>query len=212
VQQAHKDFSPGGKVGQALGSFSLAINHAGQLMDTIDRLGNGDTELVNKGKNALAESNRTWDPNRSDAVAEFKTLSEGLVGEATKIFSGTGGATDMERRKMDEVLDRNAPRGTQITAAKKLVEMMSARVDVAKSQWDNAFRGTKPFTLVTPEAQRVLDSKFGGLSASASAPTSAPATSTAPGHAAQTAQEAKFLELRKGGMPFDQAMKEARLQ
>ena len=76
---------------------------------------------------------------------------------------------------MDAVLNVNASKAQQKAAAKTLVELMESRVNVLRSQWENAFRGSKPFNFVSPEAEQVLSTKFGGDPG-----TSRPATKTPP--------------------------------
>ena len=190
-QLANKDFSAGGKAGQSLGAFNLAMQHAGKLTGAIDQLNNGNTQLANRIENSYLE--QRGDPR----ITRFTTIAHALAGEAGKIFRGTGQMTDTEQKAMDSVLDVNASRAQQIAAAQTLVELMSSRVDVLRSQWENAFRGTKPFSFVTPEAGQVLSKKF-GISGSAS---ETPTTATAPIPTApqnQSAIDSGYIRITNG--------------
>jgi hypothetical protein len=151
---ANKDFSAGGVAGQMLGAFNLAIQHADKLMKTIDKLDNAKYPAYNAVTNKAIE--QSGDPR----ITAFNTTAHALVGEAGKIFRGSGQVTDQETKAMEAVLNPNGSKAQQVEATKTLVELMKSRVDVLQNRWENAFRGTKDFAFVTPEAQRVLNEKF----------------------------------------------------
>lgn len=90
-QKAENDFSPGGKIGQALTSTNRVVAHLSDYKELFDALNNGDVQAANFTKNKI----KTWlgkeAPTDVDAVAPI------LGDELTKsLVPGGGGEHERE--------------------------------------------------------------------------------------------------------------------
>jgi hypothetical protein len=90
-QKAENDFSPGGKLGQALTSTNRVVAHLSDYQDLFNGLNNKDTQLYNAAKNRIG----TW--LGKEAPTDIEAVAPILGDELTKsIVPGGGGVTERQ--------------------------------------------------------------------------------------------------------------------
>ncbi|NHZ93630.1 hypothetical protein F2P45_32220 [Massilia sp. CCM 8733] len=96
-KRAMRDFTTG-KQGDSIRSFAVASDHLGQLKNLITELGNGNTPLVNKYSNIIAQQTGSAAPTNFDAA-------KGIVAkEVLKSIVAGGGGVE-ERQELAHLLD-----------------------------------------------------------------------------------------------------------
>lgn len=116
-----------GPIGQNLTAFNTAIEHAKQLSDATDALGNGNVVTLNKIGNALGYQ------FGSDKTTNFNVVKNAVSGEISKVFKG-GGATDAEIEAVQGPFNAaNSP--AQLKGAiTQAISLMNSKRDALKQQ------------------------------------------------------------------------------
>lgn len=148
--KARTDFTSG-KGAQTLNSINTAIEHAGQLLDASDALGNygGLLTPLNAPKNAAASMFGAAAPK------EFAQNKEALIGELTKAFRGSSGS-EKDIEEMRGIIS-NAGSPEQLHGAVgKAMQLLASKAGSMKEQYDSAFSGSAAPNFYSPKAQAAL--------------------------------------------------------
>jgi hypothetical protein len=174
--QTRKDFEAGGpnSVAGTITAGNTAIQHLGQLSDTIEELGKSDTgiPLLNMGKNAIGTATGGAIP-----VVQFNNIMGKLAEELTKFYRGTGGdQADVARDLANFNPSMSLP---QLRAATQTVAgLVASKVNALQDRWHTAMGPNVPdFPIVQPhsaQALSVVQQRGGAPAASADVAPAAP--------------------------------------
>jgi hypothetical protein len=149
-QKATRDFSTG-KQGDAIKSFSVALDH----LDVADQLGhalqNGDTQSLNQMRN-LAKQQFGW-----EGAVDFNFAKKIVGDEITKSILGSGAGTGQDREDIQKAFSSaNSPAQLEgvIKTAKRL---MAGQLHGLKQQYEQTTRQTDFDTRLSPAARRELE-------------------------------------------------------
>lgn len=126
--KAMRDFASG-TAGNSIRSFAVASDHLKQLDGLVDALENGNTPLINKYGNKLAQATGSEAPTNFDAA-------KGIVAkEVLKSIVAGGGGVE-ERQELAHLLD-NAKTGKQLKGViKTYLHLMEAQKDGLERQYE----------------------------------------------------------------------------
>jgi hypothetical protein len=127
-----------GEGGKNLTAFNTAIEHANQLSQAVDALGNGDVRTLNKVGNALGYE------FGSDRTTNFNVIKSALSGEISKVFKG-GQATDAEIKEVSAPFNSaNSP--AQLKGAiNNAIRLMNSKRDALREQFEQGQQGKPNF-------------------------------------------------------------------
>ena len=153
--QTRKDFETGGpnSVAGTITAGNTAIQHLGQLSDTIEELGKSDTgiPLLNSAKNAIGTATGGAIP-----VVQFNNIMGKLAEELTKFYRGTGGdQADVQRDLANFNPNMSLP---QLRAATQTVAgLVASKVNALQDRWHTAMGPNVPdFPIVQPHSAQAL--------------------------------------------------------
>lgn len=153
-----KEFESGGPNLPAgtITSGNTAIQHLGQLYESVDKLGNfGGVPFVNyalnAGKNAVAKGSGT-----ATALSAFNSIRDKYVEEATKFYRGVGGTQEDIKRDIAVLDAANSPAELK-TAIQTQVHLMQSKVNALQSRWQTVFGPDQKFQIIQPESQKYID-------------------------------------------------------
>lgn len=147
-----KDFSSGGKSGQALTSLNTVIGHLDTLAENGKALNNSDLQIWNKTKNTAKRQ------TGSAAVDKMLAARDAVTSELAKVFQGSGVVTESERtefrRRMSEASSPEQIREVSET----WIDLMKSRTDALKSNWDQSMGGVEPpVPFVNAKSKKILE-------------------------------------------------------
>jgi hypothetical protein len=122
-----QDFARG-KAATTRTALNTALGHAGDLDSQVDGLHNSPLHLVNALGNTYASE--TGDPR----IKTFNLTKDALMHEALKVFSGSSGAL-AEFKQLSDTLNVNDSPAQQHSVVKKLVGLLSSKMDALGEQW-----------------------------------------------------------------------------
>jgi hypothetical protein len=141
-QGVKKDFTSG-DAAKNLTAFNTAIEHAQQLQQATDAMGNGDVRTLNKIGNALGYE------FGSDKKTNFEVIKNALSGEISKVFKG-GQATDAEIREVRGPFNSaNSPEQLK-GAINGAIKLMNSKRDALKTQYDSGVKAKPNFGANAP--------------------------------------------------------------
>lgn len=147
-----RDYSPGGKVGQALISGSTAINHLGHLNALIDGVSGVSVPLVGS---AINHAINAWDAPQG-RLNPYNDTNGHLAEETTKFYRGTGGAESDVLRNMENLSPDNSTPAKQSGVA-NTVSLIYGKLKPAADAY-NSQMGTNlpPSHFLSPDAVQTL--------------------------------------------------------
>lgn len=172
-----RDYSPGGKVGQALQSGSTAINHLGHLNDQIGGVSGNGLPLIGGMINHAVNA---WNAPQGKLNPYMDTQGH-LAEETTKFYRGTGGAEADVTRNMANLspdLSTEAKQGGVNNTVQLIYGKLKPLADAYNTQMGTSFPASH---FLPPDAVKTLKGmgfdpdtgeKVGAIGSSASAPPS----------------------------------------
>lgn len=147
--KARADFTSGAG-GKNINAANTAIEHAGQLLDAADALGNygGLLTPLNAPKNAVAGF------FGAPAPKEFAQNREALAGELTKAFRGASGSEKDIEEMRNNISAAGSPEQLH-AAVGKAMQLLASKVSSLKEQYDSAMGPSAP-NFYSPKAQAAL--------------------------------------------------------
>lgn len=148
-----KEFSAGGpnSPAGAITAGNTAIQHLGHLSDTAETLDNSSYPLFNSVVNFGRE--QTGDPR----IAEFNSIRNKYIEEATKFYRGTGGnESDLQR----DIATLNAAQSPQQLRAAIAAQsqLMQSKINALQDRWRTGMGpNAGDFPIIQSESQAALD-------------------------------------------------------
>lgn len=181
--KVRNEFNAGGPNSPAasITAGNTAIQHLGHLSDEAEKLGNFDTAIP--GNNQLnAVVNAVKGSGAAGAhIANFDSIRNKYIEEATKFYRGTGGnEADLQR---DIAALNSAQSPSQLRdVIKTQAELMQSKINALQERWKHGMGPlVEDFPIIHPESQSALDrinqrqlgKKVDGGEAAASSPAAA---------------------------------------
>lgn len=178
--------------GNSRGAQYASLNHSYDLLsqaaDSVEKLDNSDSAYVPVGLQQLYNGarNQQNSPNRSGAAKNIDTsLVPSLMGEQAKLYYGTNGGGQEERRVIGKSLTSGDTLTNQIEGLKTIRDQLVARQHVLESEADKGYgKGAEAYYPVDQRGQASLDKlnatiqrledKRSGRAKAAAAPATAP--------------------------------------
>jgi len=147
--KARADFTSGAG-GKNVNAINTAIEHAGQLLDSADALGNygGLMTPLNAPKNALASTFGAAAPK------QFDQNKEALIGELTKAFRGASGS-EKDIEEMRGIISSAGSPEQLHGAVGKAMQLLASKAGSMKEQYDSTMGPGSP-NFFSPKAQKAL--------------------------------------------------------
>lgn len=157
-----------GKQGDAVKAINQAINHAGSLNDTIDKLDNSNMIGANLALTPISNAFQRHVLN-DPTQGEFKQNATALASELRKVFAGSGGGNLTELKQWEEGLPLNESKQQQKAYLKKGIELLNGGIEALNDQYRSGF-GTNANilqndSLIKPKAREILNRLTGGQGA-----------------------------------------------
>ena len=146
-----KDFSSG-KSSEMVRAANQTLHHVGALLDSMDKLNNGDYPSLNYIGNAFNEA------KGGGAPGAFRTNAHAVAEEMSKVFKGSN-LSDAEVRQWEQNLTENMSPEQQRTQIGKLKELLQGSLhalDEKRTASIGPIAAEKAGPIVKEEAQRVL--------------------------------------------------------
>jgi hypothetical protein len=128
--QARKSFTSTGQQAQQINVLNLALQHIVSLMPEIEKLDNTNFMPLNVAKNILSEQ-----LGRPE-VPVFRQNAEAVATEVAKVFRGVGAMSEREIEAWKANFNVNASPTQMREAIKKAVELLSARLETLRNQYE----------------------------------------------------------------------------
>jgi hypothetical protein len=150
------DFTSG-KTGQNIRAINTAVQHLDRLNTTSTELHNTSYPTLNAALNFLSKK------GGSAKVTNFMTDSNAVVGELSGIFKATG-ATDSEIKSWSDKLDADMSPAQFKGFIREGMELMAGRLQSIRGQWESGMAKPADFSLINPQARKILAGLPGGQS------------------------------------------------
>lgn len=151
-----------GKDAQVGDSHNMLIQHVNEVIKAGERLNATSYPLVNKAINLYSTA------TGEDQVAVFNQAAKSASEEAERLFSGTGGSAEADRRAREALLDPSMSPEQRVNSAKELIKLASGRINALQNRQSRVLG--EPMDIYTQESKDVLRSL--GLQDSAAEPSS----------------------------------------
>jgi hypothetical protein len=176
-----------GKMADTITNGRAAIQHAADLGDALEGIGNFNTGLwgnkqLNGLKNWLQDSAGN---DTSVPLNQFNSIRGLMAREMTKFYAGSGAGTEAEVNRDLSVLDPNMTKSQLRGAIEALTTAMSGKIDALQTRWHAGMGPNVPdFPIIDEKTQAALDRIAGRPSGNNQM---LPTTLTKPAQAAPTA-------------------------
>lgn len=138
VEQAVRKQFTSGSAAQNLTAFNTAIEHANQLNQAVDELGNINERTLNRLGNTIGVE------LGSDKTTNFNVIKNALSGEISKVFKG-GQATDAEIKEVQGPFSAsNSPKQLK-GAIQNAIRLMNSKREALRSQYQAGMQGQPNF-------------------------------------------------------------------
>jgi hypothetical protein len=151
-----QDFTSG-KTGQNIRAINTAVQHLDRLNTTSDELHNTRFPALNSAINFLSKQ------GGSSKVTNFMTDANAVVGELSGIFKATG-ATDTEIKSWSDKLDAGMSPAQFKGFIQEGMDLMAGRLQSIRGQWESGMSKPADFSLINPQARKILARLPGGQS------------------------------------------------
>lgn len=148
-QSTMKSFAAGPDAAN-IAAANTAIGHIDGMLKAGNSLGNTDVQLVNRAKNFWQRE--TGNPNQVD----FATKADAVASELSKLFKGTGAATDQEIKEWRKNLSPAMSPEQIKAAANSAMELMASRLDALKSKYQGGMGKPPERSFLSPKSLAIL--------------------------------------------------------
>lgn len=151
--QGRKDFYGGGKSAEMVRAANQTIDHVGHLVESFEKLENGQYPLVNAAVNYAKQH---W--AGKSGIPDFLANAHAVADEMAKVFKGAN-LSDTEIKAWKETLSENMSPEQQKAAVGKLMDLLDGSLNALESKREQSLGPTlakKYGPLLTPHAQEVL--------------------------------------------------------
>lgn len=133
-------------------SANTLIGHIDNLLDAGDQLHNRG----NQGWNWLANTAQGW--NGNPAQVRFKETSDAVASELSRLFKGTGGASDAQIKEWQANLSPNMSPAQIKESASTALALMQSRLDALRDKYQTGM-GEEPPPMLSKESQAILQKR-----------------------------------------------------
>lgn len=148
-----QQYLPSGRVGQKIANLNTAISHTGELLGTVDKLGNDSAQIVNSVKNWIAQ---TFGTERATPLNTFEAVKNALAGELGALFKGgNAAATDIEIDNISKVISSAQNPQALKSALVEFLKVGKQRIDQFAVPYNDRFLEDNDF--LNPEPRKILE-------------------------------------------------------
>lgn len=133
-----------------IASANTVIGHLADFLKAGADLKNGGNQWYNWASNTAERI------NGNPAQTTFQQKADAVASEMSKLFKGTGSATDQEIKEWRKNLDPNmSPQQIQ-AAAQSAMELMSSRLNALKTKYENGMGKPMDRPILNPRSRSIL--------------------------------------------------------
>lgn len=131
-------------------SANTVVGHLNSLSQAAKELGNSSftpwNQVANTAEGLIG----------NPAPVKFNIAANAVTSELSKLFRGTGAATDQDVREWRKSINPNMSPDQLQTAISEAVNLMGSRLDALKNQWETGIKSPKDFKFLDDKSRKVL--------------------------------------------------------
>lgn len=140
-----------GKGGIVINNISTAMQHASELMDTIQALDNGSQMDISRLKNAVGEH------FGREGKTNFDAVLTPLASEMASVYKNGNAPTDQETNEWRDKLSSSMSKNQQMGVLNRWVDLLKGKMNSVRNQYRSGMSNmADPLTVVNPDARNAI--------------------------------------------------------